>query len=492
MDDAVTRLNAEYILAWDGEQHIFLQDSSVVWQHGRIIHVGRGWEGHVDEELEAPDSLVMPGLIDLDALTDIDHCLLDSWQDPADSGGYLWSHQYARAPEHVLSHTERLRMREFALAQLARHGVTTFMPIASEVHSEWAESYEDFVGISEVSRRIGLRGYMGPAYRYSVPVFDHDGKSLLADNDRGDAGLADARRFLEYADSLNDDLVHGVLLPCRIETQTFESLVATSKLAEEFDVHVRLHCLQSPWEEVVLNESWGMGVVDALEASGLLERSLMIPHGHELGDLRKPEVAGGRDVRRLVEAGVPIIYCPLTSARYGHLLTSFEAFREAGFTLVLGTDSFPPDLIRGIDVGVQLSKIAGKSLGQGRVDHFINAATYHAADALGRPDLGRISVGASADLIVADLSDFAMGAIEDPIRSLVVNGSGRDIKRTIVAGRTIMEDGAVAGVKDMESLSRDAQAIFNEIKSAYPSRDFLDRSTDELFPPSFSWAAGRR
>ncbi|WP_214967505.1 hypothetical protein [Arthrobacter sp. ISL-5] len=49
------------------------------------------------------------------------------------------------------------------------------MPIASEVHSEWAETFDELAGMAETSSRLGLRGYLGPAYRAGVNVVRENG-----------------------------------------------------------------------------------------------------------------------------------------------------------------------------------------------------------------------------------------------------------------------------------------------------------------------------
>src|SRR3712207_4535289 len=124
-----------------------------------------------------------------------------------------------RPPRSTLFPYTTLFRSEYALAQLALHGITTYMPIASEIHSSWAESFEELVDMAETSRRIGLRGYLGPAYRSGVHVTTADGsRSVLFDEAAGLAGLRDAEKFLDYAAGLGDPLVAGVLLPCRIET----------------------------------------------------------------------------------------------------------------------------------------------------------------------------------------------------------------------------------------------------------------------------------
>lgn len=481
-DGITTRVTASHVLAWDGTDHVLLADAELVYAGDTIVHVGGPWRGPVDEEIDATGALVMPGLIDLDALTDIDHCILDSW---TDMGDVVWSAEYATRSRHVFDAAERSQVREYALAQLARHGVTTYLPIASEVHSEWAESAEDWIAVAEITQRLGLRGYLGPSYRSGVNVVGEGGaRAIHWDLPRGEAGLRDAVAFLDHVDSLGTDLVHGALLPCRIETLSVEVMRETARIARTRGVPVRLHALQSPLEDGMLRERTGMGVVDVLEETGLLECDLLVPHGVELGDLRDPAVVAGADVQRLVRHRVPIIHCPLTSARYGSALRSFDAYRAAGLRLVLGTDSFPPDLVRGIDVGVMLAKVVEGRLGAGRIEDYVRAATSDAADALGRPDLGRLAPGCRADLVIADLTDFATGVVEDPLRTLVVNGSGRDIVRTVVAGRTVMLDGVVLGT-DQAALATTGQRLFETMRDAYPGRDARGRSVEQLFPATF-------
>lgn len=86
--------------------------------------------------------------------------------------------------------------------------------------------------------------------------------------------------------------------------------------------------------------------------------------------------------------------------------------------------------------------------------------------------------------MIADLRDFATGVVEDPLRTLVVNGSGRDVVRTVVAGRTVMLDGDVLGA-DLPTLAARAQELFDRMRSAYSVRDGRGRGADELFPGSF-------
>lgn len=485
-----TRLQANHVLGFADGGHVLFNNAEVVYEDDLIIYVGNNYPGEVDATLDLGASLIMPGLIDLDALTDIDHLLLDSWASKETGAGLSWSLDYfTNRRRDVFTAQERQTIREYALVQLALHGITTYMPIASEVHSAWAESYEDFVGMAETSVRIGLRGYLGPAYRSGVNVVTDDGERTVAfDEDLGEQGLRDALRFLDYLGELNNPLLTGVLLPCRIETLTPELMEATANAAQERETLVRLHSLQGMVERDVTFANHGISPLELLDRTGLLNDRLLIPHGIFID--QNPAVDGEDhgDLARLAQAGVSIVHCPQTVFRYGMVLRSFGKYQAAGVNIALGTDSFPPDLIRGMDVGVHVAKVVDGAADAAPAERYVDAATLGGAKALKRNDLGRLAAGAQADIVAFSLADFRDGVIEDPIRTLLLNGSARSLKHSVVAGKTVVSDGTIPGI-DLAALHDKAQALFDRMRHAYSERDLLQRDANTLFPPTFPAAS---
>ncbi|WP_420180232.1 chlorohydrolase family protein [Paenarthrobacter sp. TA1.8] len=482
-----TKVTARYVLGHHNGHHVLLENACVVYSGHTIDYVGNDYTGPVDEEVHVGEALLMPGLIDLDALTDIDHLILDSWAGPEQAKGHQWSEDYFRYRRaDVFTAEERQEVREYALIQLILHGITTYMPIASEVHSEWAEPFEELVGMAESSRRLGLRGYLGPAYRSGVNVVLENGeRSVMFDDDRGREGLADALRFIDHVTELDDPLVNGVLLPCRIETLDIELLKATAAASSERDILVRLHSLQGLVERELILDWHGVTPLELLEQVGMLNERLLIPHATYTD--RNPAVHGEDrgDLTRLAASGASIIHCPLTSMRYGSTLDSFDAYKAAGINISLGTDSFPPDLIRGIDAGVQLAKIMAGTNDAGDVAGYFDAATLGGAHALRRPDLGRLEPGAQADLVAFSLGDIRDGVHDDPLRTLILNGTARQAVLSVVAGRTIMTNGVIEGV-DLDYWRAKGQELFDKMRNAYTVRDARNRAADELFPPVYA------
>lgn len=282
----------------------------------------------------------------------------------------------------------------------------------------------------------------------------------------------------------NDPLLTPVLLPCRIETLTPELLEATAREAAARGAIVRLHALQGQVERELILAEHGCTPLDLIEKVGLLNDRLIVPHGVYLDVNPRVHGEDRGDLARLANAGVSIVHCPLTNARYGSELQTFTLYREAGVNISLGTDSFPPDLIRGIDTGVSVAKVQNSSLAAGDVAGYFEAATLGGAQALHRPDLGRIAVGAQADLTAFRLDDVRMGAVDDPLRTLILSGTARDASLTMVAGRVVMRDGLIDGV-DLAEVRRDMQTLFAKLRNGYTERDHREGTLEELFPPVF-------
>jgi len=115
---------------------------------------------------------------------------------------------------------------------------------------------------------------------------------------------------------------------------------------------------------------------------------------------------------------------------------------------------------------------------------FFRAATTNGAKALGRDDLGKLAPGAKADLIVVDLRSVRVGAIEDPIRTMIMNTTGANVRDVVIDGRFVMQDYTIPGL-DTQRLLEEAQVCFNQFKNMYTAYDVDKRPATIFFPDSF-------
>jgi cytosine/adenosine deaminase-related metal-dependent hydrolase len=178
------------------------------------------------------------------------------------------------------------------------------------------------------------------------------------------------------------------------------------------------------------------------------------------------------------------VHCPLVSARGGRALSSFARCRAMGIRLGMGTDTWPPDMLSNLQLGLMLCRVVEGDPSAVRAEDLFDAATIGGADALGRPDLGRLRVGAVADMVVFDMGDDYIGRSLDPIQSLMVGTARRRVMSVFVAGRNVVENGLIPGF-DLKAAHVRAQMQFDDLVRRYPDRTWGNPAVDEIFSSSY-------
>jgi cytosine/adenosine deaminase-related metal-dependent hydrolase len=246
---------------------------------------------------------------------------------------------------------------------------------------------------------------------------------------------------------------------------------------------VRLHAAQSRFERDTVRRLHGCTSIEWLDRLGFLTDRTLLPHGSFVSPSRNMDEPG-RDLDLISEAGSVIVHCPLVSARFGDGLDSFRSYRQRGIRIGLGTDTAPPDMILNMQIGVLLNRFVEMDPASCRAEDYFNAATLGGADALARPDLGRLAPGCRADLIVVDLSNPAIGQVIDPIQTLLIAASGRDVRTVVIEGRLVMEDRVIPGVDEAADHAR-AQEQFEGLMARYPDRTWRHPPVTDIFRSSF-------
>ncbi len=472
-----TKITSDFVIGFNGKSHIIIEQGEVVFEGNTILHVGHGFEGHVDSTIDYGNAVIGPGFVDLDALGDLDTTVLGIDNRPDAEIGRVWSEKYLReGPAEAYTADEQLFKYRYAFTQLIRNGITTAMPITSMLYRAWAESYDEFTGVAAIAGDMGLRTYLGPCYMSGVTYIDGAGrKARHFDEARGLAGFKEAVRFIQDHDGSHSGLVRGCLLPDRIETQLPEVLRRTAKACAELDVPVRLHCCQSAYEFETVASLHGMTPYRWLEQLGLMTPRVILPHGIYTG--------GSGDLDLLVVSGASIVYCPVVFARYGEALQSFSKYMRRGINIAMGTDTFPPDIIDNMRQGLNISHIMDDGACIATAADFYTAATLGGARALRRDDLGRLAPGARADITVFDLSGFHLGQFIDPIKTMVLSGHGGDFRASFIDGIEVMTDFKVLGA-DYGALQEQANAQFQKVKASHLRQAGLTGSPEQLFKPS--------
>lgn len=480
-----TKLRGRWVIASDGTQHHLLERGEVVFAGNRIVFTGHDYPESVDEEIDCGNAVIGPGFIDLDALFDLDSTILGFDNHPGWKKGRVWARDYVDGgPRDVYSSEEEDFSHEYAMVQLLLNGITTALPIRSILYRAWAETYDENARAAEAAARLGIRMYLGPSYRTGLSTVEADGRfGMFWDEARGYSGLAEAIRFVRDYDGAHEGLIRGFLQPDRIEGCTDRLLVETAEAAADLNCPVRLHCCQGELEVRTVQERWGKSSLNVLHDLGFLHKRALLPHGVYLGGVDPTPAKIEQELSWLAESGASIVHCPLVMARHGEALNSFNRLQDRGIGIGLGTDTFPPDFWQNMHVGMMTTRLIEQSMRVSAADYY-TAATIGGANALGRPDLGRLAPGALADITVFELNGFHLGQVIDPIQTLILSGSGRDLTTAIVNGRIVVRNRQLEGI-DLAAFGQRAQQQFERLIASYPERSHVHPPVDDIFQPSF-------
>jgi len=480
-----TRLTARWVVGHRDGHHVLFENGEIVFSGNTIDFVGHAFPGEVAETRDYGNALIGPGFIDLDALSDLDTTILGYDNQPAARKGRIWPRSYIDAgPVEMYSPDELRFQKRYAFANLLRNGITTALPIASLFYRAWGETVDEFAAAAEEAAALGLRVYLGPAYRTGNMVVEPDGTiSTLFDEPRGLAGLDDAIRFCRDHENTGGGLVRTMLAPDRIETSTEELLRRTAAAGRDLGVPVRLHCCQSKIEYDLVLRLRGMSPPEWLAHMGFMTERTLLPHGTVVSGSRQV-TRPGNDLGLIRDAGSTIVHCPLVSGRHGGAIDHFGRYRAMGLRLGMGTDTAPPDMVMNMQAGMMLARVIAGDVQACRSEDYYDAATTGGADALGRPDLGRLAPGCRADITVFDFARPHTGQVIDPIQTMMLSGHGRDFSTVIVDGRFVMENRALPGIDEAADNAR-AQAQFDRVMAQYPRRTLGHPPMEEIFSSAY-------
>jgi 5-methylthioadenosine/S-adenosylhomocysteine deaminase len=469
-----TLIAARHVVGYQGGGHRLLDNGEVVVEEDRIVYVGPRYGGTVDLRIDARDKLLIPGFITVHSHV-TNSPLTKSFLEDCGNPFHYMSGLYEYLAVTETTPADGAIAATFSLVEMLKSGITTVVQFGSLIADR----------IVQIAGALGVRAYVVPAFK-SGRWYTPDGRRVeyvWAD----DQGLPDLERAVEFVKThtgAHDGRIRSFLGPAQIDTCTPELLRRTAERAAALDVPVTIHASQATIEFQEITRRYGRTPLELLHEVGLLDRRLIIAHcifisGHPL-----VAFPGGQDLELLASSGAHVAHCPWVFGRRGILMQSYARYRRAGINIALGTDTFPQDMVHEMRQAAIFGKVAETDPRVATAADVFTSATLGGARALGRDDLGRIAVGAKADLVLVDLETLSMAPLRDPIKNLVFSASRNDIDTVMVDGRVLVRGGAVKGV-DERRLARDLQGAAERMWARACAADWAQRSVDEMSAPSF-------
>lgn len=472
-----TRYDAPWIIAYqeDGAAsgHRTLRDGCVVVADDRIAYVGPDYDGEVDSRVATSD-VIAPGYVSTHA--HLSESPVDKSLGEDCHPRQFWSTSLVDIlpPKGMALDTEGARACiEYSIPELLLSGCTTVLQMGHE--SEYFAAAAD---------RHGIRAYVGDGYK--------SGRWLTRDGKRveyewfADGGWDGFRRALDLCEglSLANGRVLGAMSPMQVDTCSPELLAASLEAANRLDRPISVHAAQSMFEFLEMTRRHGRTPVEWLYDIGFLSPRTIIGHG--IFTTGSPWVNfPGDDLGLLAETGTTVAHSPWVFARNGIALESVKRYRDKGVRISLGTDTVAQSMIEAARYAAIIGKLMDRSSKAGTAADIFTAGTINGADALGRPDLGRITPGAKADLVFYRTDTLSMTPLRDPIRNIVYYAQSADVRTVLVDGVPVLEDGeTLAGGDKTERLAA-VQAAAQRIWDSWRKYDWAGRAIEEHFPLSF-------
>jgi 5-methylthioadenosine/S-adenosylhomocysteine deaminase len=377
-------------------EHLF---TGTEWHSPGVVEVDNGrvtWSGPAASGNHLLAGLLMPGLVNVHAHTPM--ALMRGLGDGLPTGQWLREVIWPREA-HLTTDDIRIGM-SLGAAELLANGITTTV-----------EMYFAPDVIGEVAAEYGLRCVLTP------PILDGATVPLLGPIDE-QVGAVE-RSIDRWA---GHPLVSVGIGPHSAYTLDDRTLARIGELARRHDLLVQIHLAEQRDEPPA---------VARLDAAGLLGPSTLAAHCVWLSD---------DDVAILAERDVAVAHCPISNARHASGVAPIVDMLAAGVRVGLGTDgpvSDPRlDLFEAMRAAQRTARLRDLEADRLPAAQALHLATVGAADAIGRPDLGRLSPGARADIIHLELPTPDIDAA-----TIVDRASGGDVRDVWVDGYQVVVDG---------------------------------------------------
>lgn len=453
-------VSARYVLAQQNGAQVLLQDHHVYVDGAKVEAVTRDAPAPGQDVIRHEHGLITPGFVNLHA-----HCirggLFRGIPDDLEMEPFIPKLVYnillplTSIAAKELSAEELRAVTALGMVDLIKGGTTTLLDM-------WHHGQEIFF---DVARELGLRTVGAPfVMSASNSRLGPDGYPVWDFGNDGAAQLAKSIALFKSRDQGNDGLAQVAIGPHATDTCLPELLRECRKAADDLGCLLTTHFAQTPQEISLLRRKYGMSAAEYARHAGLLGRNVILAHAGCATDEELEVLAG---------TGTSVANCALSFAREG-INFPYARFAKAGINTGLGTDSHGMDFIGEMRTTGLLSKQYFGKGHYGSAHELIRAGTLNGANALGRPDLGRLEAGAKADLLVFDLWRPHLQPVWDPIKNIVWKGHAGDIALVMIHGEPVVRDGRLL-TADEAAIMRTAAQGAQKIWCVAEERQILER-----------------
>ncbi len=387
-----------------------------------------------DDFCDAAGCVLMPGFVNahVHLYGVLAHGVPAPAQPVADFWGFLDDYWWPLV-ENALDHEMIAAAASWVTAELAAGGTTSFFDILEAPNALPDALFAERDAVA----RSRLRGVL------SFEATERMGAA------NGRAGLDENVRFIEDCRAeaaASGDRVSGAMCIHTTFTCSEPFIRQAFDAAADLGVFCHAHVNEGVHEGRWCEEHHGMRTLEFYDRIGVASPRFQASQCVQLSP---------REIDILASSGIRVSHMPLSNCEVGGGIAPVLELLERGVTVGLGSDGYMNDMFAVMRGAFLLHRAATLDPGAISAARVLHLATEGSARTLGLDRVGRLEPGWHADLQLVDLE--GPRGLPTPVEAhnlldqLVLWRSASDVRRVMVGGDWIVDDGEVIGA-DMEQL----------------------------------------
>ena len=436
--------NADLIISMDDARRV-LNNYDILISDGQIQKVAKNIRlNGLEKVIDAAGCLVTPGLVNTH------HHLFQSLTKavPGGQNALLFGWLKTLYPIWSRFGPEEIRISTIlGLSELALSGCTM-----SSDHLYLFPNGATLDDTIFAAQEVGLRFY---PTRGSMSIGESLG-GLPPDSlvEKEQDIINDCIRLIDkFNDTSPASMIRIGLAPCSPFSVTRELMRDTAVLARDKKVTLHTHLAENEEDIAYSLEKFGCRPGQYAEELGWTGKDVWHAHCVKLDK---------QEINLFSRSRTGVSHCPCSNCRLGSGIAPINEMLTSGVNVGLGVDGSASNdsgsLISEARQAMLLQRVSNGADAMSAMDA-LELATRGGADILGRPECGRIQVGARGDLAIWDISGIDSAGSWDPAALLLAGP--KKVKHLVVEGRIIVWDGNIVTVKMSEVLSETKRLVQN-------------------------------
>ena len=426
---------------------------------GKITEMGRNLQplaDHSEQIIDAAGCVVWPGLVNTH------HHLAQSIMKGVPEGlnqnlnDWLGSVPYRYWPKvtpELMYHAARL-----GLYELLRSGGTTCADHHYLYHASTSPELEDAVW--QAADELGMRLVL--CRGSATEVGSHHGMiehGITPETIDQIIERLDASRTRYHQDG-GDAMRKLVVAPTSlIHSSEPDGLRAQADYAREHKLGMHSHLLEVGFDEVASLKKYGKRAVDHAADCGWLGDDVWYAHLVHCDDYI---------IDRLASTGTGIAHCPTSNCRLGSGIAPAIAMEKAGMAITLGVDGSASaesgSMLQELNMAWLIHR-AVNGPDATTLEKVLGWGSRNGAKLLGLGNVGELSVGMAADLVLYDINQPRFAGVHSPLTAPLMCGEPVSVKYSFIQGRPAIENGDVCGLDEAELTARVQESVAQLIRS---------------------------